>query len=69
MDIYGRVMTICKEKGMSMRMLEEKACIGHGTVRMWNSRSPRLNILIAVAGALEVPLCVLIEEVCGKERV
>lgn len=43
----------CKEKGLSIFALEKKAGIGNGTIARWDTSSPTLDSLQAVAKVLE----------------
>lgn len=60
--IFDNIKNICEDKGLSISALERKANIGNGTIHKWNESSPRLNKVMAVANALEIPLAELIGE-------
>lgn len=60
--IFDNIKDVCEDRGLSISALERKANIGNGTISRWNESSPRLDKIMAVAKALEVPLSVLIEE-------
>lgn len=44
----------CYEKGLSISALERAAGLGNGVIRKWNSASPTLRTVIAVADYLGV---------------
>lgn len=52
--IYDKIKEICKKKGMSISSVEEKAGLGNGTITKWNTSSPTVENLKAVADVLKV---------------
>lgn len=44
----------CYDKGLSISALERGAGLGNGVIRKWNSASPTLRTVIAVADYLGV---------------
>ena len=58
--LYTNVRTICHERHMTVAQLERAAGLGNGVVRKWNSASPTLRTVIAVARCLGVTLDELI---------
>ena len=59
-DLYTNVRTICQARHMTIAELERAAGLGNGVVRKWNSASPTLRTVIAVARCLGVTLDELI---------
>lgn len=55
-SIYEKIRRLCFDKHTSIRQIEIKAGLSNGTIRAWQKCNPRLNSLIAVANALEVPV-------------
>lgn len=64
MDIVERVKVKAKEKGLSIRALEENLGIGNGTIGKWNKQAARADSLITVASYLQVSIDWLL---LGKE--
>ena len=58
--LYTNVRTICRERHMTVAELERAAGLGNGVVRKWDSASPTLRTVIAVARCLGVTLDELI---------
>lgn len=63
MTVYDTIKGICKEKGISVMELEQRANIGNRTVGNWERCSPRLVTLEKVAAALNMPVTNLIETI------
>lgn len=55
--IYEKVQLLCKERGMSIRLLEKACGIGNGTIGKWriHGKSPRVSTLQKVAKYFNVP--------------
>lgn len=64
-----RVRAARRERGLSIAVLAEAARIGKGSLSEIENgvRNPTLSTLYALAGALEVPLAVLISDRSGVE--
>lgn len=60
--IYENVKRIAEEKHVSIRALEIQAELANGTISKWQSCSPSVKNLQAVAKALEVSMDELLEE-------
>ncbi len=54
MLIYDKIKEICRKKGISTRSIEVKAGLGNGAITKWNTSSPSVENLKAVADALEI---------------
>ena len=59
-DLVGRIEMLAKEKGLTIKALERMAGVGNGTIRRWQTQSPRLDRLIPVAKCLDVSLDLLV---------
>ena len=55
MGLYDKVRELCEEQGRSIASVERAARLGAGTIRKWNTRSPRVSSLARVAEALGKP--------------
>lgn len=60
--ILKHIKEKCKEKGLSIFALEKAAGIGNGTIARWNTSSPTVENLQAVAKVLECTVDELLEE-------
>ena len=58
--IYDNIKKICKEKGISVGSVEKQAGLGNGAISKWNTSSPTIENLQAVAGVLKVSVNKLI---------
>lgn len=47
--IYKNIVRLCKENNISIRALEIACNLGNGTVKGWESSSPRVDLLDRVA--------------------
>lgn len=65
MDVVERIKIKAKEKGLSIRALEEKLGIGNGTIGKWNRQAARADTLINVANYLQISIDWLL---LGKEN-
>lgn len=54
--IYEKIKKLCDERGISIRMLEQRTGIKNGTIGGWREHQPTLNRLQAVADYFGVPL-------------
>lgn len=59
-DLVGRIEMLAKEKGLTIKALERMAGVGNGSIRRWQTQSPRLDRLLLVAGCLDVSLDYLV---------
>ena len=56
LNLYTNVRLLCEERKITIAELERAAGLGNGVVRKWNSASPTLRTVIAVACYLGVTL-------------
>lgn len=63
MYIYDKIKRICKEKGISVTYVEQKAELGNGLISKWNDSVPNVANLKKVANILEVT----VDELIGDE--
>lgn len=54
MTIYDRIKALCKNKGISIRELEEKMGFSYGLIAKWAKHSPAYDKLAKVAAFLGV---------------
>lgn len=59
-DLVGRIEALAEKKGLTIKSLERMASIGNGTIRRWQTQSPRLDRLLLVAQCLDVSLDYLV---------
>lgn len=52
--IYDNIKKICKKKGVSVSSVEKQAGLGSGAISKWNTSSPTIEKLQAVANVLKV---------------
>lgn len=52
--IYDNIKKICKEKGFSVSSVEKQAGLSTGAISKWNTSSPTIEKLQAVATVLKV---------------
>lgn len=62
MSIFDRVKKLSNQKGISIRMLEQTAGLGNGTIKSWTKSSPTIEKLDKVANVLDVPISELLAE-------
>ena len=60
--IYTRIKSLCDERNISISALEKAAGLGNGTIRRWQSCSPTIEKLQAVANVLGVKISKLLEQ-------
>lgn len=60
--IYDRIKEICKRKGVSVNFIEKKAGLSNGIISKWNSCSPTVENVQAVAKVLECTVDELLHE-------
>lgn len=58
--IYDKIKAICKEKGVSVSYVENRAGLGNGAISKWNNSSPTVENLQSVANVLKVSINKLI---------
>ena len=51
--IYDRIKDLCKAKGVSVNYVEKTAGLSNGIISKWNSCSPTVENVQAVAKVLE----------------
>lgn len=59
--LYDRIKEICKEKGVSVTSIEKAAGLSSGAISKWNTSSPTVENLQAVAKELKVKVNKLLE--------
>lgn len=62
MTIYDRVRELCDRQQLSIATVEDRAGLGHATIRKWDSSVPKIDTLVKVAKVLNVPVTELIEQ-------
>ena len=55
-NLYVNVQHLCQQRGITIAELERAAGLGNGVIRKWNTASPTLRTVIAVADYLNVTL-------------
>ena len=60
--IYENVMTLCKERGISVAALERACNIGNATIKGWKEGNPRIDTLKKVADYFGVTVEFLMED-------
>jgi len=60
--LYEVVKSICKEKGISIKKLEQKAGLSNGSISKWQRTNPNVFTVKAVADVLEIT----VDELIGK---
>lgn len=58
--VYDNIVTICKERGISIARLERESGLGNATVRGWKDGSPTVDCLAKVANYLGVSIDALV---------
>jgi len=59
--IYDNIKEIADKRNISICKLERDSGLSNGTIVKWQNASPRLENLMAVAKALNVPITKLIK--------
>lgn len=59
-DLVSRIEALAKEKGLSLNRIERTLGLGNGTIKRWQTQSPRLDKLLLVAQCLDVSLDFLV---------
>lgn len=54
--IYTKVAKLCADKDISIRALERELNFGNGTIREWEKRNPRVDLLKKVCDYFGVTL-------------
>ena len=60
--IYDKIVSLCAEKGRSVRSVEKEAGISYGSIAKWNASAPSVYSIAKVAKILKVSIEKLIEE-------
>lgn len=60
--IYDRIKEICKQRGVSVTYVERTAGLSNGIISKWNSCSPTVENVQAVAKVLECTVDELLAE-------
>lgn len=55
-NLYVNVQHLCQQRRITIAELERAAGLGNGVIRKWNTASPTLRTVIAVADYLNVTL-------------
>lgn len=56
MSIVDRIEDVIKAKGLTFKRLERECGLGNGTIKRWETQSPRLEGLMKVSEYLQVSL-------------
>lgn len=64
--VYENIRQICKKKGISIRSVEKDSGLSNGVISKWKYSSPKIDNLLAVAKALNVPAAFLLEGDKGR---
>ena len=59
--IKDKIKELCKEKGISVKQLEQEAGLGEGTIKKWSQFNPRVDNVKKVADTLEVSIDELLQ--------
>lgn len=59
--MLNNIVKLCKEKGISIRKLEQECGLGNATIRKWDKSSPIVANVQKVADYFGVPVCELLE--------
>lgn len=60
--IYKNILSLCRERGLSISRLEREAGLGNATVRGWETSSPTVEKLKLVADYFGVTVDDLLKE-------
>ena len=52
MSLVSRIKNLSKEKDLNLKLLEEQAGFGNGTIRRWDSSPPSADKLLKIAHLL-----------------
>ena len=58
--VFDNILELCKKRGITIAKLERETGIGNGTISRWNSSSPSVKNLKAVADYFGVTMDSLI---------
>lgn len=61
LTIYNKIKALCDSIGISIRECEKRAGLGNGTIAGWQTSSPVLSSLQAVARVLGVTISEILE--------
>ncbi len=59
-SVFSRLDFIIKERGLTLSRVEKECGLGNGTIKRWESQSPRLDKLVSVARFLNISLDFLV---------
>ena len=65
MTLVSRIKELAKENNLNLKLLEESACFGNGTIRRWDNSPPAADKLLKVANMLNTSCEFLLT---GKEQ-
>ena len=60
--MLGKIMSKCKERGITLAELERKAGLTNRTIYRWDENKPSIDKVLSVANALEVTVDELLKE-------
>lgn len=66
MTFYSRLSALISEKELTFRKVERDCGLANATIRRWETQSPRLESVVAVANYLQVSIDYLALGVCEK---
>ncbi len=56
MSFYKRLVSLIAEKNLTFRKVERDCGLANGTIRRWETQSPRLDSVVTVANYLQTSL-------------
>lgn len=59
-SVFSRLDAIIKKQGLTLSKVEKECGLGNGTIKRWESQSPRLDKLVSVAKFLNISLDFLV---------
>ena len=62
--LYNNIQCLCKNKGITIKELEEATGIGNGVIGKWKNKikSPRISLVVKVANYFRVPIDYLLQD-------
>ena len=68
MDVYERVVTLCKQRGIAQTALEKELGFGRGSIGKMKTNKPSVDRLQAIADYFNVPITYFTEAVENSEH-
>ncbi len=63
--LYDKIKDVCKERGLSVALVEKESGLSNGTISKWNKSNPTVDKLKAVADYFGVSIEYFLEEKAG----